>query len=309
VSAAPPPPTVTSRIVNRVGEETIVREGYGRIQRDAYHYLVDASWPRLLLILFGLYLTANAIFACAYLLQPHSIGHARPESFLDAFFFSVQTMATIGYGMLVPRTRYANVLVVLETSVGILGLAMITGIIFSKFSRPSARVLFSQRAIVTRRDGMPCLLFRMANARATQIVDAQATVLLARSETTLEGESVRRFYDLELSRQRNPIFALTWTAIHFIDEASPLYGATPESLVSSEAEIIASLVGIDESLSQTVHARYSYLADEITWGGRFADVISRLPDGRRRVDLSRFHDVIDDKASMPPWLTDGGAQT
>jgi inward rectifier potassium channel len=227
--SATPPPTLTSRIVSRVGEESIVREGYGRIQRDAYHYLVEASWPRLLLILLGLYLTVNSIFAGAYLLQPHSIGHARPDSFLDAFFFSVQTMATIGYGTLVPRTRYANVLVVLETSVGILGLAMITGIIFSKFSRPTARVLFSQRAIVTRRDGMPCLLFRMANARATQIVDAQATVLLARSETTLEGEGVRRFYDLELSRQRNPIFALTWTAIHFIDEASPLYGATPRS--------------------------------------------------------------------------------
>jgi inward rectifier potassium channel len=307
--SATPEPTLVSRIVSRVGEESIVREGYGRIQRDAYHYLVESSWPRLLLILFGLYLVANAIFACAYLLQPHSIRHARTGSFEDAFFFSVQTMATIGYGMLVPHTRYANVLVVLETSTGILGLAMITGIIFAKFSRPSARIVFSERAIITRRDGMPCLLFRMANARATQIVDAQATVLLARSETTLEGEGVRRFYELELSRQRNPIFSLTWTAIHFINEASPLYGATPESLVSSESEVIVSVVGIDESLSQTVHARYSYLPDEITWGGRFADVISRLPDGRRHVDLSRFHDILDDKASIPPWLTDGEAQT
>jgi inward rectifier potassium channel len=304
-----PSPTPTSRIVSRDGREGIVREGYGRLQRDAYHYLVDASWPRLLLILVALYLTANAIFACAYLLQPHSIAHARAGSFADAFFFSVQTMATIGYGTLVPHTTYANVLVVLETSVGVLGLAMITGLIFAKFSRPTARVLFSQRAVITRRDGMPCLLFRMANASATWIVDAQATVLLARSETTLEGESVRRFYDLELSRQRNPIFALTWTAVHFLTESSPLYGATPESLVSTEAEVLVSLVGLDESLSQTVHARYSYLADEITWGGRFADVISRLPDGRRRVDLSRFHDVVEDQAGMPPWLTDGGALT
>src|SRR5262249_19325829 len=154
-----------------------------------------------------------------------------------------------------------------------------------KFSRPTTRVLFSRVAIVTIRDGSPCLMFRMANARATGIVEADARVVLARSESTLEGEKVRRFYDLELSRTRNSIFALTWTVIHWITEASPLYRATPASLEGSEVEIIVSVVGLDESLSQTVHARYSYVADEIAWGARFVDVISRLPDGRRQVDL------------------------
>jgi inward rectifier potassium channel len=297
---------ITSRLISRDGNDTWVRDGYGRLQRDAYHYLLEASWPKLIAILVGLYVIANIIFAAAYLEQPGSIENARPGSFADAFFFSVQTMATIGYGKLLPHTTYANILVVLETSTGIIALAMLTGLIFAKFSRPTARVLFSERAIVTIRDGAPCLMFRMANARATWIVEAEARVLLGRSDTTLEGESTRRFYDLELSRTRNTVFALTWTVIHWITETSPLYRETPASLAASEVEIIVSVVGIDESLSQTVHARHSFIPEEIVWGARFVDVISRLPDGRRRVDLSHFHEIVSDPGSRPPWLTGSG---
>ena len=147
---------------------------------------------------------------------------------------------------------------------------------------------------MTIRDGIPCLMFRMANARATGIVEADARVVFARSEDTLEGENVRRFYDLELSRTRNSVFALTWTVIHWITETSPLFGATPASLAASEIEIIVSVVGLDETLSQTVHARHSFIPEEIAWGARFVDVISRLPDGRRQVDLTHFHEVVDD---------------
>jgi inward rectifier potassium channel len=295
-----------SRFVSRDTGGSWVREGYGRLQRDAYHYLLDASWVKLIVILVGLYVTANTLFAIAYLERPGSIENARPGSFADAFFFSVQTMATIGYGKLLPSTAYANLLVVLETSTGIIGLAMLTGLIFAKFSRPTARVLFSDRAIVTIRDGMPCLMFRMANSRATGIVEADARVVLARTENTLEGESVRRFYDLELSRTRNSVFALTWTVIHWITETSPLYRATQATLAASEVELIVSVVGLDESLSHTVHARHSFTSEEIAWGARFVDVISRLPDGRRRVDLTHFHEIVDDPASRPPWLTGGG---
>jgi len=295
----------TSRIVSRDGSDAWVRAGYGRLQRDAYHYLLDASWPKLIVILVGLYVCVNTLFAIAYLERPDSIENARPASFADAFFFSVQTMATIGYGKLLPRTTYANLLVVLETSTGIIGLAMLTGLIFAKFSRPTARVLFSERAIVTVRDATPCLLFRMANARATGIVEADARVVFARSEDTLEGENVRRFYDLELSRTRNSVFVLSWTVIHWITETSPLYRATPASLAAGEVEIIVSVVGLDESLSQTVHARHSFIPEEIVWGARFVDVISRLPDGRRKVDLTHFHEVVEDPRLLPPWLTGG----
>src|SRR5262249_23589165 len=162
-----------------------------------------------------------------YLLLGHAIANARPGSFSDAFFFSVQTMATIGYGQMAPATFAAHVLVSVEAFVGLVGFAMVTGITFSKFSRPTARILFSNVAVVTQRDGVPCLMFRMANERGTSIVEAQAHVVLTRSETTLEGEKVRRFYDLKLLRQQNILFALSWTALHPITQESPFSGETP----------------------------------------------------------------------------------
>ena len=153
-------------------------------------------------------------------------------------------------------------------------------------------MLFSRHAVITTRDGVPCLMFRMANQRGNQIVEARVHVVLARNETTLEGESLRRLYDLEMMRAQNALFALTWTAIHPLTADSPLHRATPQSLAAEEAEIIVSLTGLDETFSQTVHARHSYVAEEIAWGARFVDILSRLPDGRRRVDYTRFHDVM-----------------
>ena len=159
---------------------------------DLYHHLLSASWLRLLAIIAGLYLAANALFALAYLAEPGSVEHARPGSFVDAFFFSVQTMATIGYGKLVPRTGFANALVTVEALVGLFGVAMVTGLMFAKFSRPTARVLFSRQAVVAPHNGVPCFMFRMANARGNNIVHAQLQLVLAREETTLEGDRMRR---------------------------------------------------------------------------------------------------------------------
>jgi inward rectifier potassium channel len=280
-----------SRYVGRDAADSVVRHGLLAARGDWYHRLVGTTWPRFLGALAGGYFAVNALFACAYLAVPGAVAHARAGSFTDAFFFSVQTLATIGYGTMYPQTFYANVVVALESTVGILSLALLTGLTFAKFSRPTARVLFTRSAIVTVRDGTPSLLFRMANARRTQIVEAHARVILARQERTHEGEAVRRLYDLTLVRGETPVFALTWTAIHPITPASPLHGATPESLAADDVEIVVTLVGIDETLSQTVHARWSYLPEDIRWGGRFADVLSFLPDGRRRVDYTRFDHV------------------
>jgi inward rectifier potassium channel len=280
------------RVLDR-GRLNIVQSGLrNRYVDDLYHYLLTSSWRRLLLILVGLYVAGNSAFAGAYLLQTGAIENARPGSFADAFFFSVQTMATIGYGQMVPRTFYANALVAIESLVGLLGIAMVTGLTFAKFSRPTSRVLFSRVAVVTQRDGMPCLMFRMANQRGNQIVEAQIHVVLALTETTVEGETIRRLHDLHLPRSRNALFALSWTAIHPITEGSPLFRTGAESLAAREAEIIVSLIGLDETYSQTIHARHSYVADEIVWGARFVDVLSRAADGRRRVDYTRFHDVL-----------------
>jgi inward rectifier potassium channel len=263
-----------------------------RPPRDLYHHLLIAPWPRLFGLLTALYLTANALFALAYLATPDSIANARPGSFVDAFFFSVQTMATIGYGQMVPRTLWANVLVTIEALFGLLGVAMVTGLMFAKFSRPTARVLFSRRAIVAPLDGTTSLMFRMANARGNTIVEAQVHVVLVRNEVTAEGQPMRRFHDLELARRQTALFALSWTAIHPITERSPLRGATPAMLDAVDAEIVVSLLGFDEHFSQTVHARHRYRASDIAWGARFVDILPTRERGALRLDYTHFHDVV-----------------
>jgi len=262
------------------------------IPADLYHLLLTSSWPRLLGLLAISYAAANALFALGYLIEPDAIENARPGSFADAFFFSVQTMATIGYGRMVPRTFLANTLVTLETLTGLLALAMITGLVFAKFSRPTARVLFSRVAVIGRRDGVRAFMFRMANERGNNIVEAQVHVALARQEVTAEGESVRRFYDLELARRLNPIFPNTWTVIHPIVDGSPLHHATATSLAAEDARIVVSVVGLDESYAQTVHARHSYGAQDIAWDARFVDIVTRDANGGLRIDYGQFHDVV-----------------
>lgn len=278
------------------------RSGYGggeilaiglrrRPGRDLYHSLLTASWPKLFLLVVLAYLAVNAAFALAYLALGDGIENARRGSFGDAFFFSVQTLATIGYGKMAPRTTAANVLVAAEALLGLLGLALVTGLTFAKFSRPTARVLFSRIAVVTPYDGVPSLLFRLANERASQIVDAHLEVTIVRTELTAEGERVRRMHDLPLRRNRSAFFALTWTAVHPIGASSPLRGATPESMARTGTDVVISLTGFDESLAQTVHARHVYRPSEVVFGARFRDVLSSLPDGTGSIDYRRFHEV------------------
>jgi inward rectifier potassium channel len=252
----------------------------------------------LLLKVIAAIVAINCLFALGYL-TAGGIEHARPGSFGDAFFFSVQTMATIGYGQLAPASLIANLLASGEALTGLVAFALITGLVFSKFSAPTARVRFTRNAVVALRDSVPSLMFRMANVRANQIVEAQIHVVLARQESTLEGEEVRRFYDLELSRDRNAIFSNSWTAVHPIDFHSPLYGATTESLKAANAGIVVSLTGIDETFSQTVYARYYYDADDIIWGARLADITTRTRDGEGFLDFARYDDVV--PAELPQF--------
>jgi inward rectifier potassium channel len=269
--------------------------------KDLYHTLLTASWAKLFALVAAAYVASNALFAGGYLLLGDAIENARPGEFWDAFFFSIQTMATIGYGKMAPRTLGANALVAAEALIGLLGLALVTGLVFAKFSRPTARVLFSRVAVVRRYDGVPSLMFRVANERANQIVEAQLRVTVARNETTAEGDSVRRVHDLRLRRGSSSLFALTWTAIHPITPESPLHGEDAASLRASETNVIASLTGLDESLSQTVHARHVYGPGDVVWDARFADVIGTLPDGTRAIDYRKFHDVV----PLGPAVADG----
>jgi inward rectifier potassium channel len=265
---------------------------------DVYHHLLTSSWPSLLLQIAGAFTAINALFALGYFLDG-GVQNARPGSFGDVFFFSVETMATIGYGQMSPDTLFSHVLMSIEALTGLIGLALVTGLIFAKFSRPTARVRFSRLAVISKRDGVPSLMFRMANVRSNQIVEAQIHVVLARQEFTMEGEEVRRFHDLALSRHRNAIFAYSWTAIHPIGLDSPLFGATPESLAASRTGVIVSLTGIDETFAQTIYARYSYDARDIVWGARLADIATHTPEGDFALDMSKFDQIV--PAELSPW--------
>ncbi len=261
-----------------------------RPMTDLYHYLLTSPWWVLFLLILASYLAANGAFALVYRASG-GIDGARPGSFEDAYFFSVQTMATIGYGRMVPVTTFANAVVSLEALFGLVMLALATSLMFSKFSQPRARVLFSRYAVVTRRDGATVLMIRLANERATGLVEATIRLVLVRDEKTLEGESVRRFHTLPVVRASSAVFALSWTVMHVIDDASPLSGETPASLTASHADIVASLVGIEEATAQTVHARYTWRGGDVLFGRRFRDIVSVGADGRRTLDYSRFHDL------------------
>lgn len=282
------------RLVNRKGQFSlnIVRLGVRRLHfADLYHWLLNLSWPQFFILIFLAYTVTNSLFALVYLGGGDCIANARPGSFKDAFYFSVQTMATIGYGSMYPRNDYANTVVAVQALFGLWGVAMMTGLAFAKFSRPTARVIFSRVAVIAPFNGIPTLMYRTANQRRNQILEAQQRATLIRDEVTAEGELMRRFYDLQLMRSNSPIFALTWTVMHAIDENSPLYDMTAKDLVEQQAEIVITLTGLDETVSQTIHARHSFVASEVLWEMRFVDIISRTPDGKRMVDYTRFHEV------------------
>jgi inward rectifier potassium channel len=260
---------------------------------DAYHFILGASWTRFLLLASAAYLALNALFACIYLAAPGSIAHAREGSFEDAFFFSVQTMATIGYGGMMPATRLGHVFVTTEALIGILFTTLLTGLAFAKFARPTARVLFADRAVITPRDGVPHLMFRLANWRHNLVVEAQLRVVLLRTHTTLEGETMRIPTEIRLVRERTALFSMTWLPMHLIDETSPFHGpGALQRLIDERAELYLSFTGLDETVAQTIHARRRYLLSDVVVGARFADVLRIGEDGSRHIDYRHFHELV-----------------
>lgn len=262
--------------------------------KDLYHFVLAQTWPRFFLLTAVTFIASNLVFATLYwIAPPGSVSNSRPGSFEDAFYFSVQTLATIGYGGMIPVTRYAHIVVTCEAFVGVLAVALITGITFTRFARPSVRVLFSNKVVISPRNGVPHLMFRMANWRRNRIVEARLGITLLVTDRTREGDVMRRQIDLPLVRDRTGVFFLTWTAMHKIDEASPFYG--PDGLArlrAQSAEIFLALTGLDETIGQTIHARRQYTLDDLVADARFADVLSDLPDGTRVIDYRRFHDVV-----------------
>lgn len=259
---------------------------------DPYHLMLTIPWAGFGLVVSVGYVLINSLFALFYLAGGDCLAGARPGSFLDAFFFSVQTLASIGYGVISPKTLYANAIVTLEAITSLLAIALVTGLAFARFSKPNAKVIFSGNAVITPHNGFPTLAFRAANERRNQIVEARVTVDFAIDEVSKEGETLRRFYELPLLRQRTSSFNLAWTVRHVIDQFSPFYGMTPDSLSAGNAAIIASLVGIDETVGYTIHARRYYSAQEILWDHRFVDMYTIEPGGDRYLDYQHFHNVV-----------------
>lgn len=259
--------------------------------RDLYHGLLRVRWWIAMAAIIVAYLALNVLFAGFYLVEG-GIHNARPDSFGDAFFFSVQTMGTIGYGAMYPETLIANFLVVAESIIGLLAVALATGLVYARFSLTRARVVFSSRVAIGPMDGVPTLMIRLGNERRrNQIVDAHFRLTLSQTTRTSEGVVMYRSLDLQLVRDRAPIMTRSWTVQHRITEDSPLFGQTPESIHSAETELSLALSGVDETSLHPIHARKLWFDRDIVWGARLADVLSETDEGNMLLDLRRFHDL------------------
>jgi inward rectifier potassium channel len=266
-----------------------VQNGKRAAPGDWYHLMLRAPWWfDVMLIVSGL-LVVNVFFALAYLRTGGIVG-ARPGSFSDLFFFSVQTLATVGYGSMYPSTTPAHILTTIESLSGIFVIALITGIVFSKFSVIRARVQFATHAVIAPMDGKPTLMFRAGNERASRVIHANIRLVLTRTERTQEGVHMYRMYDLKLERNWTPTLWRSWTIMHCITPDSPLFGQTPESFVKDEVEFILTLMGVDETSGQTLHASQTYGEEIIRWGARHADMITSKPEGIV-LDLAKFDEL------------------
>ena len=267
----------------------IIKGQDGSQWRDAYHAVLTVSWPTFFIALALYFIAVNALFGLLYAAEPRAIHNA--TNFWSLILFSVQTMTSASYTDFTPASPYAYVVMSGEAFFGIVNLALVTGIVFARFSRPFGRVVFSKVAVIAPFEGVPTLMFRAANQRANLIFNAAVTVSFARQVVTREGHAMRRFEELSLLRSRTPLFSLSWTVMHRIDETSPLHGLDLDALYDMEAEIIIMLSGTDETLADVIYTRHSYTPDEILTERRFVDVLSVTDSGRRMVDLRRFHDT------------------
>jgi inward rectifier potassium channel len=285
-----PPTHASQRFITPGKRRRVVVKGQDGSQwLDGYHAVLTVSWYVFFAGLAAYFLLVNSFFAVLYSFDPHGVVNA--TTFWGRLLFSIQTMATASYTSFLPGSTYVYFVVSAEMLFGIVNLALITGIVFARFSRPFARVVFSKVAVIEPFDGVPTLMFRAANQRGNLIYDASVTVSLARQVTTREGHQIRRFEELQLLRNRTPLFALSWTVMHRIDPSSPLYGRDHQALCDMEAEIVVMLSGTDETLADLIYSRYSYAPDDILEGQRFVDVISITDTGLRMVDLNHFHDT------------------
>lgn len=284
------------RAINRDGSFNVARHGTRWRDIHPYLHLISMPWPAFLVLIFVTYLAVNTVFAAIYFaLGPgHLQGGDAPDSlhrFLNAFFFSAHTLTTVGYGNIAPSALSSNILAVLEALIGLLGFALATGILFGRFSRPSARIGFSDQALIAPYDERTSLQFRIVNRRPNALMEMEATLILMTVEGD-PGKQKRAYLGLSLERDRIDFLALTWTIVHPIDESSPLFGKTGEDLKRAQAEVLILIKGFDETFSQSVHSRYSYRFDEIVWNAKFTPAFDFDEGGNMVLNIDKVGNHI-----------------
>lgn len=272
----------------------VERKGVRRQSFQALYYLIlKMSWFRFISYIISIYVFLNLFFAILLLLSPGSIANVPQGSLFEAFIFSVQSFATIGYGYYLPQTTMAHLIIVAESITSLIFTAIVTGLTFAKFSRPHAHVIFSKKIVITKYEGVPTIMFRIGNGRDTNIIDAKISLTSLSPHRSQEGISMQKFVDLKLERSHSPFFILTWTVMHKIDSQSPFFGMTPEDFKNQNINLFVSMLGFDETYFQTIHSAWRYQAEDFFFNKKFVDVIDILPDGTRQIDFDKFHQIED----------------
>ncbi len=275
-----------------LGGRRIVADGLERAPwTDFYHNAMTASWPVFFGALAAGFVAVNLVFALVYAVGDDPVANARPGSLSDLFFFSVETTSTVGYGDMHPQTMYGHVVATGENFIGLVMFAVMTGLVFARFSRPRARLIFAKNPVIADHDGTPTLIFRLANARAAFISEATAKLWMLRAATSAEGRLFVGFQPLRLLKAENPVFALSWTLFHPIDADSPLHAMSESEVLASETNFVVSIRGFDETAAQTVHARHTFTAQDLRPGQEFVDIHSLDEDGMRHIDYAKIHDT------------------
>jgi len=286
--------TLKARVV-RFGDREIVTEGLQlNFWADISHRCMTASWPAFIGGAALVFVAFNAVFAIFYWIGDNPISNVPGAAYIDYLYFSIETLSTAGYGDMHPQTHYGHFVATVELFTGIFSMSLMTGLIFARFSRPNARLLFADNPVVSTHEGQPTLMVRFANERHNIIGNATAKLWLLQNVRTKEGQQLRRFHELPLVRNEHPALALTWTLYHVVNEESPLYGLTAEDLAASNASLIVVVSGYDVVAAQTVHSRQSYDHPDILFGHRYADIIGVAEDGRLKIDYGRFHDTFEE---------------
>jgi inward rectifier potassium channel len=279
--------------VVRLGGREVVTEGlHLNFWTDIRHRCMRASLPSFIGGAVLVFVAFNAFFAALYWLGDQPIANVPGGAYIDYLYFSIETLSTAGYGDMHPQTHYGHFISAAELFTGIFSMSLMTGLIFARFSRPNARLLFANNPVIAIHDGVPTLMLRFANERHNIIGNASARLWLFKNAVTGEGRELRRFYELPLTRNENPALALSWTLFHVIDAQSPLYGMTAADLEALNVALVVVVSGYDVVAAQTVHARKPYDHPDIHFGRHYVDIISTDENGRVRIDYGRFHDTV-----------------